>query len=150
MGPRSVLVSRLQQRPSATPAGFPGTSEFLHGGVRVISSLCVCVRVPFVYKPSRKSGWKVPCAPKWFGFEYTIIKTTNLLVETCSGTWAKRIYLWRLISSCRAPFTLTEKNSSFYSVFDCLWLPLVLVLCFRSRPVYMSACVFALKVPCSY
>jgi len=25
---------------------------------------------------------KVPCAPKWFDFEFPIIKTTKLLVET--------------------------------------------------------------------
>jgi len=34
---------------------------------------------------------KVPCAPKWNGFEFPIIKTTKLLVETRAGTWAKRI-----------------------------------------------------------
>ena len=35
---------------------------------------------------------KVPCAPKWFDFEIPPIKTTNLLVETRSCTWAKRIH----------------------------------------------------------
>jgi len=34
---------------------------------------------------------KVPCAPKWNDFEFPIIKTTKLWVETRSGTWAKRI-----------------------------------------------------------
>jgi len=46
---------------------------------------------------------KVPRAPKWFDFEFPIIKTKKLLVETRSGTWAKRIYPCRSISSCRAP-----------------------------------------------
>ena len=36
-------------------------------------------------------GLKVLCAPKWNDFEFPIIKTTKLLVETRSGTWAKRI-----------------------------------------------------------
>jgi len=46
---------------------------------------------------------KVPCAPKWFVFEFPIIKTTKPLVETRSGTWAKGIYSQRLIGNCRAP-----------------------------------------------
>ena len=36
-------------------------------------------------------GLKLPCAPKWNDFEFPIIKTTKVLVETRSGTWAKRI-----------------------------------------------------------
>ena len=36
---------------------------------------------------------KVPCAPKWFDFEFPIIKPTNLLVETRTCTGAKRVYL---------------------------------------------------------
>jgi len=38
-----------------------------------------------------RSLLKVLCAPKWNDFEFPIIKTTKLLVETRSGTWAKRI-----------------------------------------------------------
>jgi len=40
---------------------------------------------------SCRAPLKVLCAPKWNDFEFPIIKTTKLLVETRSGTWAKRI-----------------------------------------------------------
>jgi len=54
---------------------------------------------------------KVLCAPKWNDFEFPIIKTTKLLVETRSGTWAKRFYLERLLSSCRAPLKVPCSSS---------------------------------------
>jgi len=43
----------------------------------------------------RKSLLKVPCAPKWFNFEFPIIKTTKLLVETCSLSKLKTWLNWR-------------------------------------------------------
>ena len=49
------------------------------------------------------SRLKVPCASNWLHFEFPIIETTKRLVETRLGTGAKQIYLWRFISSCRAP-----------------------------------------------
>jgi len=45
---------------------------------------------------------KVPNSPTWFDFECPGTKTTTLVVETCSGTWTKRIHPYRLPSSCRA------------------------------------------------
>jgi len=54
---------------------------------------------------------KVPCAPKRFDLEFLILKTTKLLVETRSGTWAKHIYSVRLISSCRAPLIIFKKTT---------------------------------------
>jgi len=36
--------------------------------------------------------------------EFPRIETTKLWFKTRSGTWAKWIYPWRLMSSCRAPF----------------------------------------------
>jgi len=50
---------------------------------------------------------KVSCTPNWFEFEFPLIKTTKLWVETRLRTWAKRIYPKRLISSCRAPLVYT-------------------------------------------
>ena len=41
--------------------------------------------------PLRQLGLRVPCALKWNDFEFPIIKTTKLLVETRSCTWARRI-----------------------------------------------------------
>jgi len=35
---------------------------------------------------SYEHGFKVPCAPKCFDFEFPIIKSTTVLVETRSGT----------------------------------------------------------------
>jgi len=54
--------------------------------------------------PGVSSRLKMPCAPTCFGFEFSIIKTKKLLVETRSGTWAKRIYPVRFISSCTDTF----------------------------------------------
>jgi len=42
-------------------------------------------------KNQTKIGLKVLCTSKWFDFEIPLIKTTKLLVETRSCTWAKRI-----------------------------------------------------------
>jgi len=53
----------------------------------------------------------VPCAPKWFGFQFSNHQTTKLLAETRSGTWAKRIYPVRFIRSCSATL-----NSPFASL----------------------------------
>jgi len=48
---------------------------------------------------------KVPCAPIWFDLKFSIIKLTKLFVETRTGTWAKRTYPSRLVSSWREPWT---------------------------------------------
>jgi len=58
-----------------------------------------------VNERNKTFGLKVPYAPKWFDFEFPILQTTKLFVETCSCTWAKRVYLYRLLRSCRAPVT---------------------------------------------
>jgi len=57
---------------------------------------------------------EVLCAPKWFDYEFPTIKTTKLLVETRSGTWAKQIYPLRFISSCRAPLIYRYGNTYKY------------------------------------
>jgi len=50
---------------------------------------CVCAKAAAAEETEKKRsglGSKVPCAPKCFGFEFSIIRTTKLLVETRSGT----------------------------------------------------------------
>jgi len=42
-------------------------------------------------RPGNDQGLKVLCTPKWNDFEFPVIKTTKLVVETRSCTWAKRI-----------------------------------------------------------
>jgi len=42
--------------------------------------------------------------------EFPITKTKTLLIETRSGTWAKRIHPERLIISCRVPSTLPLRS----------------------------------------
>jgi len=39
-----------------------------------------------MYGVRANTALKEPCAPKWNDFEFPIIKTTKLLVETRSGT----------------------------------------------------------------
>jgi len=59
---------------------------------------------------------KVPCAPKWFDSEFSMFKTTKLLAEARSGTWAKRIYPYRFISSCREG-TFNKVTSIHLSIY---------------------------------
>jgi len=54
--------------------------------------LAVVINHHLLKKGNVGLGLKVPCAPKWFDFESPLIKTTKPLVQTRSGTRAKRIY----------------------------------------------------------
>ena len=58
------------------------------------AAVCSATRVASTWTTKKWSviGALCACAPKWFDFEFRINKSTKLLVETRSGTWARRTY----------------------------------------------------------
>jgi len=90
--------------------GEPGLSYVCVSGWRCLPpfDLWSCTWAKWIYLycfiNSCRAPLKVPCTPKWFDFEFPLLKTTKLWVETRSCTWTTRIYLERLLHSCRAPF----------------------------------------------